>query len=87
MQRLQLLAAGLTNAPTARATVRRDDCAADFDLPVWVDNAGRLRVALPKVDPQHSSDHDQLIVTLDELLTAAGGAIAARRARDEEQPR
>lgn len=90
----QLMDAGLAFAERIRATVVHDDAEHHFDLPVWVDGNGRLRVALPKPAPRHGSDHDQVIVDVASLLRAVGGALerqasthasAHRRAGDDAE--
>lgn len=43
-----------------------------FDLPVWRDSDGNLRIGLPKTNPEHSGDMDQLVVSVSDILTAIG---------------
>lgn len=43
-----------------------------FDLPLWIDEHGWLRLGLPKVDPQHAGDMDMVALRLSDLLVALG---------------
>jgi hypothetical protein len=81
--RLQLMDSGLGFAPRMRAELQSTvEDVAKFALPTWIDQTGRLRVALPVCDPQHATDILQLIVPLAELLSAIGTALAHKAATD-----
>lgn len=72
---LELLDAGVQFAARLPADVRIAGRRQDFELPVWRDDSGDIRLGLPKVDPQHSADFDQVIFDLSDLLIAIGGAV------------
>jgi hypothetical protein len=74
-QPLELMDAGLAFAARVSADVRIAGRRQDFELPVWRDESGDIRLGLPKVGPEHSSDHDQVIFDLADLLVAIGGAV------------
>lgn len=81
---LELMDAGLAFAPRLRAEVMRtvEDCAR-FSLPVWLDDHGQLRIALPMADPEHGADHLQLVAPLGEVLEAIGQAVREQADRDQ----
>jgi hypothetical protein len=44
----------------------------DFELPLWIDNDGWLRLGMAKRDPQHGGDMDQVALKLSDVLVAIG---------------
>jgi hypothetical protein len=72
---LELMDSGLVSAVRLPADVRIGGRRQDFQLPVWKDESGDIRIGLPKLAPEHGADIDQIVVSLDELLIAIGGAV------------
>ncbi len=64
-----------------RCTLQRGAQSEDRTLSSWVDNDGRLRVALPVADPKHSADVLQLIIDPAAVLSTIGAALATASAR------
>lgn len=73
---LVLMDSGVSTAPRLPADVRIAGRCQDFDLPVWRDDSGDIRIGLPKLNPQHSGDMDQIVVDLTDLLKAIGEALS-----------
>jgi hypothetical protein len=72
---LELMDAGVATAARLSADVRIAGRSQDFALPIWRDRSGDLRIGLPKIAPEHSSDMDQIVVDVGELLAAVGEAL------------
>ena len=72
---LTLMDAGVATAARLSADVRISGRRQDFDLPIWRDNSGDLRIGLPKIAPEHAGDMDQLVLDVGELLAAVGEAL------------
>jgi hypothetical protein len=74
-QILKLMDAGMSFAARVPADVRIGGRSQDFDLPLWRDESGDIRIGLPKFDPQHGSDFDQIVLDLGDLLEAIARAL------------
>lgn len=72
---LELMDSGVATAPRLPADVRIAGRRQDFDLPVWRDDSGDIRIGLPKVGPEHAGDMDQLVLDVGDLLAAIGKAL------------
>lgn len=72
---LRLMEGALNGSPRVAADVRIAGRRQDFDLPIWIDKSGDLRIALPKTNPQHAGDIDQIILSVGDLLSAVGSAL------------
>lgn len=75
-RQLELMDAGVVTAARLAADVRIAGRRQDFELPIWRDNSGDIRIGLPKVDPEHAGDMDQIVLDVADLLTALGEALS-----------
>ena len=79
------------------AVCRSNGCESVGVLPVWVDTEGRLRIAVGKLNPRHTSEAAEIIVEPGLLLRGVGMALGdadgndvavrAGSARSTDQPR
>lgn len=68
---LALMDAGVATAPRVQGWLPNES-QERFQLPIWIDNGGWVRIGLPKHDPQHGGDMDQVALRLCDLLAALG---------------
>lgn len=78
---LVLMDSAVSTAARVPTDVRIAGRRQDFDLPVWVDNTGDIRIGLPKQNPEHSGDLDQVIFDAGELFAALGLAVSKAEGR------
>ena len=75
MRTLELMDGAFAMAARVTTDVRIAGRRQDFDLPIWKDESGDIRIALPKLAPEHASDVDQLVFSVPELIAAIGEAL------------
>lgn len=74
----ELMDAGVSTKPTVHMWFPGEDDEDDFEVPLWIDEHGWLRIGLPKHDPQHSSDMLQIALKLSDVLAGVAQEIDRR---------
>jgi hypothetical protein len=68
MNKRELMESGVSTKPKVHMWFPNEEDEDDFEVPLWIDQHGWLRIGLPKRDPQHAGDMEQIALKLSDIL-------------------